>query len=69
MEILSIQSSLLKKVEYDKELQELYVTFKDNKKWKYYGVTQGEVNSMILADSPGSYFLLNIKPNKRAIKI
>lgn len=70
MKELHINSSLILRASYNPELEELNVTFrKGGTTWKYYGVTQFEINKMLLAPSQGSYFLTQIKAAKKAIQI
>jgi hypothetical protein len=66
---LNITSNLITNAEYNKELEELIITFIKGGTWKYYGVTFLEIQEFLKASSSGSYFLTKIKPNKRAIKI
>jgi hypothetical protein len=70
MKELHINSNLILRASYNSELEELNITFRKNgATWKYYGVTQYEINKMLLAPSQGSYFLTEIKATKKAIQI
>jgi len=66
---IPVNSSLLSKASYNKETEELTVTFKSGDTWKYLGVTQEEANNLQTSTSQGSYFLHNIKSIKTAVKI
>lgn len=66
---LQINSSLISKASYNKETEELIVTFTKGDTWKYLGVTQEEANNFKVPTSQGSFFLHNIKPIKKAVKI
>lgn len=67
---LLLESKLISKALYDKEAQELGLTYKtNNQTWKYFNVTEEEIVNMLSASSAGSYFLVHIKPNKKAVQI
>jgi hypothetical protein len=69
-QILSIESKLIGKAEYDSELEELTIIFsKTGDTWKYLGVPQLEINCMVHAISSGSYFLTHIKSRYKEIKL
>ena len=56
-----VVSSQIKKVGYDKEKKELFITFNNGKKYKYSNVPMDLYLSLMAADSIGSYFIKNIK--------
>lgn len=69
-ELKNKESSLIKIIDYNDELQELIVEFiKTGTRYKYYDVTQQEILEMARANSIGSYFLTKIRNNKRNIQI
>lgn len=69
-QVLTIESKLIGKAEYDNELEELTIMFvKTGDTWKYLGVPQLEVNCMVHATSPGSYFLTHIRDKYKEVKL
>jgi hypothetical protein len=57
-------SSTIVEVEYHKEEQNLDVTFKAGKTYRYYGVPEEVYNEFIKAESLGKYLNANIKSFK-----
>lgn len=55
------RSSNLDRVDYDSDTQEMTVTFKDGRAWKYDTVPQASFLGIQNAPSAGSYFSSNIK--------
>lgn len=59
-----VTSSQMKKVAYDESKQELFITFNNNKVYKYSNVSLCLFNEFISAESVGSFFIKRIKNNK-----
>jgi hypothetical protein len=55
------ESSLILQVEYDEDTKKLRVHFQKGKVAEYSDVSQVTVDALRLADSPGQYFLQNIR--------
>jgi len=55
-------SSNIEAVAYDEETQELFITFKGGRQYKYTGVDSNEADSLSRADSAGKYVNDVIKP-------
>lgn len=58
-----IDSSNLFQIGYDEPTQELYVEFQDNRTYVYSAVSESTFQEFMDADSKGSYFNREIKPN------
>jgi len=58
-----VVSSQIKKVAYDEEKNELFVTFNTGSKYKYSNVSRSDFDALISAESIGSHFGKNIKGN------
>ena len=56
-----VVSSQFKKVKYDSESKILIITFNNDKGYEYKDVPQSIFDSLMSADSLGSYFGKNIK--------
>jgi len=56
-----VVSSQIKKIGYDEEKKELFVTFHKGSTYKYSNVPMDLYLSLMSADSIGSYFIKNIK--------
>lgn len=70
IEILTPESSLIKTISYEKELQKLIVVFKSNDSiYEYYEITPDIFNEIKESESKGSYFLKNIKSKFDYIKL
>lgn len=61
MEKVKAESSTIDEIEYDSEKNELFVTFKNGKKYKYSEVNDKVFRDFIEADSQGKFFTTNIK--------
>lgn len=61
MEKVAVESSTISEVEYDLEKSELFVTFKNGKKYKYSDVTESWFRRMVEAESVGKFFSMYIK--------
>lgn len=59
-----VTSSQMKKVAYDESKQELFITFNNNKVYKYSNIPLRLFNEFIAAPSVGSFFIKKIKNNK-----
>lgn len=64
MERKRVVSSNLSSVGYDLESKTLEVEFWDGAIWQYTPITEETKNSMLNAESIGSFFSANIKYNK-----
>lgn len=51
-----VVSSQFKKVKYDSEEKTLIITFKNDKRYEYSGVSKTTFDDFMSADSLGSYF-------------
>jgi|APGre2960657373_1045057.scaffolds.fasta_scaffold14261_2 hypothetical protein len=60
---VKVKSSNLSKVAYDKADKELYVEFKSGSKYSYIDVSNKKFESLLNAESKGTYFSTKIKPN------
>jgi hypothetical protein len=59
-----VQSSAISAIDYDDETQELGVTFRQGgPRYSFPNVPQDEFEAFAGSDSPGRYFLSNIKGN------
>jgi KTSC domain len=58
-----VDSSNLAQIGYDQEAQELYVEFISGSTYVYSGVPESTAQEIMNADSKGSYFNREIKPN------
>lgn len=56
-----VVSSQFKKVKYDSESKILIITFNNDKRYEYKDVSQSTFDSLMSADSLGSYFGKHIK--------
>lgn len=63
-----VNSSLLESVDYNED-NSLTVSFKKGGTYKYVNVPEQIYMNMMSAESIGSYFLKNVKPNYKAVKI
>jgi hypothetical protein len=61
MERTPVTSSDVRSVGYDADTQTLEIEFNSGGIYDYYGVPQGEYDSLMNADSKGKYFHANIK--------
>ncbi len=65
-EMISVDSSLLKEVGYEEEIEQLTVIFrKTGGTYLYFGVRPEIYEAMMAAGSVGSYFVKNIKDKFR----
>jgi maleate cis-trans isomerase len=64
MKMTPVTSSNIAAMWYDLEKSELYIKFKNNKKFTYLGVTQEEYGRLINAESIGKHFNQFIKAVK-----
>ncbi len=62
-EMISVTSSNILAVGYDKETTTLYITFKSNKTYLYDRVPASVYEELMAADSVGKYFNQFIKNN------
>lgn len=60
---MKVESSYIDEVDYDNENHKLTVTFNNGARWSYYPISQNGYQSLISAESIGSYFHKNIKTN------
>lgn len=58
-----VDSSNLFRIGYDGVMQELYVEFQDNRTYVYSAVPESTFQELMNADSKGSYFNREIRPN------
>lgn len=63
-----IKSSNIEAVGYDKDKQELHVTFKSSGTYVYADVPQAKHTAMMGAESVGSFFHTHIKPRHTGVK-
>lgn len=63
-----IKSSNIEAVGYDKEKQELHVTFKGSGTYVYANVPQAKHTALLGAESVGSFFHTHIKPSHPGVK-
>ena len=61
MNKIKVESSTIEEIEYDVDKQELFVTFKNRKKYKYLDVEATWFRKMVEAESVGKFFSLYIK--------
>lgn len=61
MERISVASSNISAIGYDPSSETLEVEFNSGAVYQYTGVSQGEYDGFIGADSKGKYFAANIK--------
>jgi hypothetical protein len=61
MEWHDVKSSNLKKVGYDQERSVLGVVFKSGAEYHYEGVTEGQFQELLTAESVGKHFNTTIK--------
>jgi hypothetical protein len=55
MELITVESSMIKAAGYDAADQELEVVFKNGKVYRYKGVPQPVYDALLAADSKGQY--------------
>lgn len=67
--VLIKDSAQITELKYDTELHDLTVTFKNGDKWKYHEVSKLKFAALVVADSIGSYFAKNIRPDHYGEKI
>ena len=65
----AVTSSNLVSVGYDPESQVLEVEFKNGTVYQYEGVPRFAYTDLIQAQSPGSYFNANIRPQYPFVKV
>ncbi len=68
-EMISVQSSHLERVGYDKQAQELYVEFKDGSLYCYTSVSEETYDELVRADSVGKFFHAHIYGQRNYRKI
>jgi len=61
MERTPVSSSNLRSIGYDSEISILEIEFNNGAVYHYHGVSQDVFNSLMYADSKGSYFRAHIK--------
>lgn len=61
MERTPVSSSNIRAIGYDADNQTLEVEFNNGAVYQYYGVPQTDYDSMMAADSKGTYLNANIK--------
>lgn len=61
MERQPIESSNLQDAGFDADSGVLEVTFKNGKRWRYFGITGSTFAEFMEADSQGSFFARNIR--------
>ncbi|KYH30637.1 hypothetical protein CLTEP_25340 [Clostridium tepidiprofundi DSM 19306] len=61
VEMISVSSSNVDKIGYDRENQVVYVRFLNNSLYIYKGVPEFEFNALLNASSVGSYLHRNYK--------
>ena len=61
MRKVAVESSNLDEVGYDEEREVMQVTFNNGRVYRYYQVPPAIFNSLLQADSKGSYFWENIR--------
>jgi len=69
MEMISVNSSNIAAIGYDEQSAILTIQFNDNSAYEYYDVPQFEYDSLMSADSKGSYANKNIYKTYRQQKI
>ena len=69
MEWISVSSSNLNAVAYDKDLRSLFIRFNDGREYRYFEVPEQEFNNLLNAFSHGKYFHNYIKKNYRYSRI
>lgn len=69
-EMIFVDSSNIEAVGYDPASMELHVRFlKSGETYVYYNVEQWRFDELMQADSKGTYFNANIKPNYQCSKL
>ena len=58
-----VDSSNLLQIGYDESTQDLFIEFQDNRTYVYSAVPESTYQELMDADSKGSYFNREIKPN------
>lgn len=58
---IEVVSSQFKKVKYDSEKKTLIITFNNDKRYEYSGMSAEQFKEFMSADSFGKYFLSKIK--------
>uniref|UniRef100_A0A6M3KZG1 Putative RNA binding domain protein n=1 Tax=viral metagenome TaxID=1070528 RepID=A0A6M3KZG1_9ZZZZ len=61
IEMVPVDSSMIKAYGYDRNTGRLRVTFNNDKTYEYYGIPQLVFKAFEQADSKGSFFHRNIK--------
>jgi len=63
VEYKSVESSTIRTIGYDAELELLEITFNSGATYRYTGVPATIANTLLNAESKGSYFSVNIRSN------
>jgi hypothetical protein len=63
MEYKSVESSTIRTIGYDAEQELLEITFNSGATYRYTGVPATIANTLLNAESKGSYFSVNIRSN------
>lgn len=69
MEMIPVSSSNISAIGYDDQSATMIIEFKNNSAYEYYDVPQFEYDSLMSADSKGSYANKNIYKTYRQQKI
>ncbi len=64
-----VQSSSIRSIGYDKESQELHVTFNDTGRYVYYGVPPETHEALMMSGSKGNFLHHNVKSKHGFTKI
>ena len=59
--MVAVSSSMIKDVTYDPDTSDMFVTFSNNRKWKYSDVPEDTYDSFIRSGSVGNFFHSQIK--------
>ena len=68
MKLLSVKSSHLRAVGYDRSSETMLVEFANGATYSYPGVPLRTFNKLMLAPSKGEYFLKQIRPHFKGSK-
>lgn len=60
MELVSVESSMIRAVGYDPATQELEVVFNSGKTYRYRGVPEQVYTDLLAAESKGQYMQANV---------
>jgi hypothetical protein len=69
IKMIPVESSNIAAIGYDAASRQLVVDFKSGGRWAYAGLSAESFGEMRRAESVGSFFARNIKPNFPGVKI